>query len=548
MKVLLIRPPYSPTKVGLAGNRTKGKISDMFLPIGVPLGLLYIGAMLLEKKVDVEIYDALYDVDLDFLERNEEIDFLNFTFGSSRDIVAKRIKEVSPDIIGISNQYTEFLDSTIEVANIAREVCRDATIIVGGAHATTFPEDFLKNTDAVDIVVIGEGEYTIAEIIDYKRGEKALSEIKGIAFKNDSTICINKPRDFITNLDVLPLPAYELIDMERYFQIELRGPKSRDRFRYPGSERAVSMITSRGCPYNCVFCTIALHMGKKCRCHSADYLIRHIKFLKENYHINHIHFEDDNISFYKSNFESILDGLIESDLNITWDVPNGIHVNHLDEALLSKCKRSGCVYLIVGVESGDQEVSDKVVKKSIRLDKVEKVANIAKRIGIDMRAFYLIGFPGERKSNIVQTENFALRLFRRFNVFPNLSIVEPRRGTELNMFCKERGFLRQSKNPSRFGMDMIETQDFSEASLERELVRFNEKKRSMQFQKYMFFCMQHPLFITRTLFNYKKLCKENGTCNHSIDIKTFLKDILKYRNFSISKHVGAYLEKEGGKE
>src|SRR3989338_11574061 len=102
-------------------------------------------------------------------------------------------------------------------------------------------------------------------------GRRMLETIKGIAFKSEKGMHINQPRNFIADLDRLPLPAYHLIEMEKYFNVEKCGPKSRDRFRYPGSERAVSMITSRGCPYNCVFCTIALHMGKKCRCHSVRY-------------------------------------------------------------------------------------------------------------------------------------------------------------------------------------------------------------------------------------------------------------------------------------
>src|SRR5208283_5447215 len=144
-------------------------------------------------------------------------------------------------------------------------------------------KEFLEEAKSVDIAVMGEGEYTMLELAQYFEGKKQLSEILGLAYSKNGEVNVNSPRPFIKNLDELPYPAYDLMDMEQYLSPKKIGYRS---FR----NRAISMITSRGCPFNCCFCSVHLHMGKQFRAHSANYVLSHIEYVVKKFNVENIFF------------------------------------------------------------------------------------------------------------------------------------------------------------------------------------------------------------------------------------------------------------------
>jgi len=454
MKILLVRPP-SIYKDNLHGFQ-----------LDLPLGIMYISGALEERGYSVEILDSRIDLNQKYLlntyaNRNKT----NIIW----EAISKEIKRRKPDVVGITNQFTSQFQSAVKFAEIVKKTNNRILTVVGGTHATSLPTSFLEYSQDIDIVVCGEGEYVMSELLECYRKNQDYSLVKNIAYRKNGKIILNDRGDFINDLDKLPFPAYHLVNLEKYFSAEKLGFSVRGRYNYPGAERAIPMITSRGCPYGCIFCSIHLHMGRKWRTHSTDYVFRHIEYVKNKYRVNHIHFEDDNINFDIKSFSFLIECLLR--LNLTWDTPNGLRADKLDKELLIRCKESGCTYLIIGVESAVPRVLNKIIKKRLDLKSVVRVAKLCKEVGLDLRAFYVIGLPGETKQEIKRTTDFALMLLHKYNTFPHMHVAYPHIGTELYQICQEKGHLIEKLNPDTFekvisGVRLIQTEDFSIKDIE----------------------------------------------------------------------------------
>jgi len=443
MKILLINPPqtFFPGSDPPAAN--------------LPLGLLYIAAVLDKAGYNVEILDA-FMTDLPFREKGDTTEV-----GMPYERIKEEIQRRKPDIVGIANPFTSQVEQAVRVADIVKEIDLNILTVVGGPHVTVVPVEFLEEVRNVDIVAIGEGEYTMLDIVSFFEGNKKIGDVKGIAHRRDGKVVLNSPRPFIKDLDELSYPAYQLMDMEKYL-----NPK---RIEYRSfQKRALSMVTSRGCPFNCSFCSVHLHMGKMFRAHSVDYVVDHIEYLVNKYRIKTMYFEDDNLTFDIKRFEAICDKIIERDIRFQWETPNGVRVDYLTLNLLKKMKKTGCQSVFVGVESGNQYVLDNIIGKSLRLKNVIKFAERCKKIGLKTGAFYVIGFPGETKETMMNTVEFALMLKRKYDVGMHLLFATPLYGTRLYEECKQKGYIRGSLTPRAFaevrqnwGLPLIETENFT---------------------------------------------------------------------------------------
>lgn len=444
MKVLLINPPqlFYPGSDPPAGN--------------LPLGLMYIAAVLERAGYETEILDA-FMTNSEFLKIGDTLQV-----GMPYRKIRTEIQRRKPDILGIAVPFTCQVENAIRIGDIAKEVNPKVLTVVGGPHVTAVPMKFLEEAKNIDIAVIGEGEYVMLDIAKFLERKKKISDIQGIAYRqDDGAIKQNQLRPFIKDLDELPYPAYHLVDMEQYLsprKIEYRSFK----------DRAVSMITSRGCPFNCNFCSVHLHMGKIFRAHSVDYVIKHIKYVITKFGVKTIFFEDDNLTFDTKRFEAICDKIIEQAIRFNWETPNGIRADYLTLNLLKKMKKSGCQSMFFGIESGDQYVLDNVIGKRLNLKKVVKVAKMCKEIGLKTAAFYIIGFPGEKRENMLKTVELALRLKQDFDVGMLLHVATPSLGTRLYKECREKGYVDENLTSRAFaevrqtrGMPLIRTEDFT---------------------------------------------------------------------------------------
>lgn len=451
--VLLINPPQKFYKRSSAFG------------VYFPLGLLYI-ATVIRDCCNVKLYDSL-------IQNFQIIDENDFSvFGASKNNIEEVIREYNPDIIGITIPATVQSEYAIEVAKLCREIDPNIAIVFGGADASVQYEMYLRN-ELCDYCIVGEGEESFRELVQKYQSIDEKISILGVACMIDREVKYNQ-RPFIKQLDELPLPAYDLIPVESYLENEYLYIN-----RSKISERSISLITSRGCPYECVFCSAKLSMGKDFRYHSAEYVINHIELLINKYGIRRFHIEDGNISLHRGRFEKILDMIIERHLDIQWDAPDGMRADSLDEVLLRKMKKSGCVEYNIAIEAGDQEVLDKIIKKKMILEKAIEIVKLSKKVGIKVNAFYVIGFPGETKETMKKTIDLALKLYQLYQVDPYITFATPMYKTELYNICVEQKLIESvldekemSEATYLYGTPMIETNDFSKSDVKRLVLYF----------------------------------------------------------------------------
>lgn len=482
MKVLLINPPqtFYPGSDPPAGN--------------LPLGLMYIAAVLEKAGYPVEILDA-------FMKGAFRKNGDTLTVGMTYEEIEGEIRKRNPDIVGIANPFTCQVEHAINVGNIAKEVDPNILTVVGGPHVAAVPVQFMEEAENIDIVVVCEGEYAMLDIVKVEEGTMKMSDVQGIVYRKNGVITQNPPRSLIEDLDALPFPAYHLMDMEQYLRpnrIEYRSFK----------DRAISMITSRGCPFNCCFCSVHLHMGKKFRAHSVDYVISHIEYVVNKYKVKTIFFEDDNLTFDLKRFESICDQIIEKHIKFNWETPNGIRADYLTRELLEKMKKSGCQSVFFGIESGDQYVLDNIIDKRLNLKTVVEVAKMCKEIGISTAAFYIIGFPGEKKEHMLRTVELALKLKKEYDVGMLLHVATPSLGTRLYKECKEKGYIQGELTSRAFaqvrqtrGMPLINTEDFTANEVKEIAMMAVQRYKRLSMINYF----KNPWKTLKTALNHPKI-------------------------------------------
>jgi len=454
MRILLINPSRTYYQ-GSKGARA-----------GLPLGLLYLAAVLEKNDYQPRVFDCLNAPQSRLMTGEGKI-----IHGLTDDIILETIKKEKPHVVGITNPFTAQIENAIHIADLVKRVDKGIVTVIGGPHVSVQSKGLLEKNKNIDIGVRGEGEFTFLEIIRRIDRGLPITEVANIAYRNERREVIeNEFKGFIKNLDELPYPAYHLIDLEKYFNLLRQGLAPRPTIH----QRSISMITSRGCPFNCVFCSIHLHMGRFFRAHSSDYVIRHIKYVVDKYRIKHVSFEDDNFTLDMDRCKKILRGIINNRIDITWDTPNGIRADRIDEELVSLMKKSGCLELIFGIESGSQRILDEIIDKNLKLDKVIRAIQLCQEYKIKTKAFFVIGFPGETKKEIIKTRDFALDLYKKYKVEPGLLIATPLIGTRLYKICKSKGYLIKEPDPKSlsiatqfYGQGLIKTQEFDPIYLKK---------------------------------------------------------------------------------
>jgi len=368
-----------------------------------PLGLAMIAAVLEEGGYQVKILDL-------------------HALGFSEESLSETISQEKPDVVGITS-FTPTINAAIRVAEKVKQSDHNITVVLGGPHGTMLPEETLHNSSEIDIVVRGEGEQTMLELVRVleEHSKNGLEEISGITYRESSNTRSNPSKLPILNLDTLPFPAFHLLPLGKY---HLHPPFGR---RSP----AMPIITSRGCPYRCAFCSKSI-FGKKHRGNGPDYVINEVRLLKEKFGVKEIKFYDDVFTLDKKRVVSICTQLKEQGIDVPWTCET--RVNLVNEELLRIMKDSGCYMIAYGVESGNQEILNSL-KKDITLEQAIQAFKLTKEAGIETVAYFMIGSPGETLDTIKDTIEFAKKLDPDFAQF---SITTPYPGTELyDWFAKE---------------------------------------------------------------------------------------------------------------
>ena len=382
----------------------------------------------------------------------------------SEEETAIILKKINPDLVGISSISTEYFNVTKHTVALIRKHLPEAVIVLGGVIPTVMIEEAMKDKN-VDYWIMGEGESSFPSLVERLRmGLKDLSGISGLAYWQGTMPVISK-MEFISDLDKVPFPDYSSITgatLRDYGNIKFKYAPGLLARNYPS---AVT-ITSRGCPYRCIFCAGRTVSGEKVRFRSAENVLKEIHDLY-NQGIREVIFLDDHFLADRKRAVKIMEGILKNYKDLTWKCVN-VTAWLLDEEILKLMYKSGCTYITVSIESGNQDVLNNIIKKPIRLDRIPEKLNFAKSIGFDVIANFVIGFPGETWEQIRDTVRYAEKL----NVdIANFHIATPLPQTELMEICLRDkllpgDYLENISDYSGYGKGLISTKEFTPFELE----------------------------------------------------------------------------------
>ena len=330
------------------------------------------------------------------------------------DLNLEKLPKEHYDLVGITG-LSLWRKQIIETS----KMFPDTPVIVGGAWASSpLSSRQALSVPSIDYVCMGEGEITFHKFL---KNYPNVEHIQGIGYKNGNNLVLNPWRPFIHNLNSLPTPAWHLLDLHKY-------------------ER-VSIITSRGCPYPCVFCSDHTLLGRKWRARNVESVVDEIETLVKYYHVKHITFGDENMTLIPERFKRICEEIIKRGIKAEFDAIQGVRADKLPMRLLELMKEAGFVEIIIAPESGSQRVLDEIIHKDLDLSVVTPVVKKCEQIGLTCGAFFVIGFPHETMEEINTTISFAEKL-QSHGCSTYIGNAMPYRDTELYQKAKQEGFLR----------------------------------------------------------------------------------------------------------
>lgn len=405
-----------------------------------PLGLGYLAAYLKQHGVSVTL------VDCTFISQEEAL---------------RKTKQSAPRIIGIYSMFS-MKNKTLQLAQQLKDNCE--LLVAGGPLPTSNPESFLEDFDAA---AIGEGEETMLEIVNSVERNADLGSVKGIAFhaKNKGKIEFTSPRGFIQDLDSIPFPARELFDNRAY----------QDYFRGNYGYSTTSIMTSRGCPFNCDFCSRPV-FGNQFRTRSATNIVDEMETVKALGY-DRVWFADDCFTLNRKRLLTICDEIIRRRLRIGWECLS--RVDTIDREVAEKMKKAECRRVFFGIESGNNQVLA-LMKKQITTKQAKAAVDMIKQSGIQVGAFFILGYPGETGETILDTVRFSSSLPLDYLSF---TLPYPIPGTPLYDRVKDKmiiGEWEEPKNPRLTKHKLLYHSTFSEAKLKfailKATVQFNLRK------------------------------------------------------------------------
>ena len=441
MKITFLNPPQPNSKY-------------KFLGVVAPsLGIGYIAAVLEQNNYDVDVLDSSA-LELSYDEISEEM--------------LKR----NPDIVSIS-ALTPTIGAALDAADKIKNVKPDTIVVLGGYHPTFEYENLLKEEESIDVIVRGEGEYTMLELVQKIESGGDLKDVQGLAFiddtSEDKTIIVTPDRPPIQDLDELPFPAFHLFPMEKYKILNI-------------TTNVATIITTRGCPMQCSFCSSAALHGKHLRRRSYENVVDEIEMRLQEQNIDTIAFMDDTFTLDVKFVKNFCEEIKRRGLKFWWGCTS--RVDTLSEELLEMMKDAGCITIFMGVESADQQMLDKM-NKNITVRKTMNAFKLARKVGIRTIASCVIGMPEDTRESMKKTIDFVSSLKPNYALF---SLATPYPGTR---FYKET-----------FEKNLIKIRDWSKYTLINPILETidcsKDDLRSIQKKAFIKFYIRPGYLISQT--------------------------------------------------
>lgn len=455
-KILLVNPPYS-YFVYKNVDRKAGTLQN---PV---LSLATIGATLRQHGHEVKV------LDLDL-------------YNNSWEKLEETLKQFVPHVVGITGTSPLYKE-IIRIAQSVKSLAPSILVVTGGVHSSIFPEEML-NESAIDLVVIGEGDFQLVEILE----GKDIDLVDGIMYKDDVIIKKTNSRELIADLDILPFPAWDLFEIHKY-----KGSSIAERRRPVGS-----LETSRGCVFNCCFCNKKMY-GNSFRPKSAIRVVDEIEYMLD-VGFKEIRIQDDMFSTNIKRAKAICDEIIKRKLKFFWTLFNGIRVDSVDLELFKKIKASGGYQVSFGIESGNQEILNRASKK-IKVEQISEAICMANSVGLETVGFFIIGLPGETEKTIEDTIRFSKSVKLDFAKF---GIAVPFPGTVLYEEWNGKG--------------LIKTKDWSKYTQNSLLEIYNHPNLSWETLIY-YYKRAFREFYFRPIYVVKRVLKSIFTGNIFSELK-----------------------------
>lgn len=385
-----------------------------------PLGLCYLAAVLRDNGYEPEIFDPHLEVYEEYRQsRDPEL---------IKESVRKKFAQGGYDLVGVSSMYLYAYKWGHHICAAAKKANEDIPVVIGGGHPSVVLGETMKDEN-IDYLIEGEGEIAFLALLhalNTSRTPKQMRQIPALLHRDNGQVIHNERQDYIWDLDNIPFPAWDLINVDRYMNTYAEASSAR--------KKTLMMITQRGCPFKCTFCNVFESWGYRFRKRSSENVLGEIDYLIENYGVEEIMFVDDNMTIDKKRMMEICEGL--KSRPIRWRVVN-IASFVTNEEMLRAMKESGCTKVSISVESASEKVLE-AMKKPVDLEWSEDAIRICHEIKLPITVNFITGMPYETKEDMMKTFKWAEKVGADWSTF---SVLVPYPGTEIFEYSKKRGYL-----------------------------------------------------------------------------------------------------------
>jgi anaerobic magnesium-protoporphyrin IX monomethyl ester cyclase len=401
----------------------------------VPLSVLHLGTYLKQRGIEVSVLDL--NVSKYRNGRNPE------------EEVICRVQDFKPDLVGFGCLFAGHFPHVMRYSTAIKNVMPSVKIVTGGMHPTIFHSQIIENFPDIDFVISGEGEIPLATLVECLKEDYPLLFVPMLTYRHDGKVCENFRRGIIQDLNTLPMPDYSLINIEDYYYestLKWHNPRNLP------IRASIPIVTSRGCPMDCNFCSMFMVMGKKWRHRSYMKVVDELEMLYTQYGHSHFSFMDDNLTLNKKNTLGLCNEILKRNMRIQFETPNGISTKFLDEETLDALCQAGLVRVSLAIESGSEYIRNQIMKKMLSTEHIYEVVKLTKKYpDLFVRAFFIMGMPEDTNETLQETYDMMLKLDVDK---PTVNTVVPYPGTQLFDQCvRDNLFTENIDLPNLWKMD-----------------------------------------------------------------------------------------------